>query len=389
MRAGGDTSSAVRALKQVAREAVGQAIPEPDWSHLERRILHGIDREGRVMPSQRRWQWVAAGLAAAALCLAVFIQHANPGASRVAKTSGKAQVLPAGRRDGDELASSGRVVAADQSVEVEHRGRATWTLEPNSKASVRSVGERITVQLHRGALVARVVPSPLAESFAVEVEQTRVAVHGTVFRVEREADSVMVEVREGTVVVGAVSSTGGHAWPLSAPSRGRFSLDGVLRSAAANVKPSESAQATAQPSATVPSSVRAPPVYALPSTPSSARASGKPAAASEPTPAVLAEGQERLQERPTIGQIEDGMSAFLSIANRCLAERTQSSGSVQVSVSSTVVLTVTPQGNVTRMQFNPPLAPPVSACIASRIGGVSMAPSRRGATITRAIELRR
>ena len=107
------------------------------------------------------------------------------------------------RLNGDQLALGTRLTAGNQPLVVEHLGRARWTLEPHATALVTDAGEFLTVKLESGALSAAVVPNPKPETFAVEVEGTRVAVHGTAFRVERVAERVQVEVSEGTVAVEA------------------------------------------------------------------------------------------------------------------------------------------------------------------------------------------
>ena len=88
-----------------------------------------------------------------------------------------------------------------------------------------------TLELERGSVQAEVVPRApaegLVEAFAVEVGQTRVAVHGTSFTVTRLADGVLVDVEHGAVAIGPTSHHGdttGHL--LVGPSRAIFSTRG-------------------------------------------------------------------------------------------------------------------------------------------------------------------
>ena len=90
--------------------------------------------------------------------------------------------------NGDQLALGTRLTAGDRALVVEHHGRASWTLEPHATARVSDAGEFLTITLESGALSATVVPNPKPETFAVEVGGTRVAVHGTAFRVERTGE---------------------------------------------------------------------------------------------------------------------------------------------------------------------------------------------------------
>src|SRR5262249_7983131 len=113
-------------------------------------------------------------------------------------------------------------------------GAVAWTLAPRGRVVVRSLGVSgvgHTVELERGSIRAEVTPRDpaegLIEAFAVEVENTRGAVHGTAFSVTREGDSVIVDVEHGSVAVGPkghVGVTTGHL--LVGPKRAAFSLDG-------------------------------------------------------------------------------------------------------------------------------------------------------------------
>ncbi|MEI9949618.1 MAG: FecR domain-containing protein [Pseudomonadota bacterium] len=78
------------------------------------------------------------------------------------------------------------------------------------------------------------MPNPKPETFAVEVGGTRVAVHGTAFRVERVAERVQVEVSEGTVAVEASGTHSSPAFLLRRNSRGTFALDGHTGSVEGN-----------------------------------------------------------------------------------------------------------------------------------------------------------
>ena len=85
-------------------------------------------------------------------------------------------------------------------------GVATWVIDPGSRVVVDSVAVPHVITLERGTVHAEVVPrnagDELVETFAVVAGTTRVAVHGTVFSVARAGDRITVEVTRGAVTVG-------------------------------------------------------------------------------------------------------------------------------------------------------------------------------------------
>src|SRR5205085_6851243 len=86
----------------------------------------------------------------------------------------------------------------------------------------------LTIELAYGSVHADVVPRAEGEAFAVEIEHTRVAVHGTSFTVSREGDRVVVEVAHGSVAVGPTGHPGStQGWLLVGPDQASFSLDGA------------------------------------------------------------------------------------------------------------------------------------------------------------------
>ena len=109
-------------------------------------------------------------------------------------------------------------------------GVVSLALAPNSRIEVvaNDLGTTehtggVTVALSRGSLHADVTPRTEGEVFAVEVERTRIAVHGTSFTVSREGDRVIVDVAHGSVAVGPVGHPGAtHGWLVVGPDRASF-----------------------------------------------------------------------------------------------------------------------------------------------------------------------
>jgi hypothetical protein len=353
-----------------------QRAPDPalDWQRIERHLDAQLvaSHPGFVKP--RRLIVIGLGVAAAAAFVVsvgvVADRTADPGVT-LTVTAHEAPEAPSvgtgsQRIDGDRLPLGRQVTAGAAPVEVEHRGRARWTLEPQSRAHISVVGRYLTVRLEQGAIVARVQPSG-SESFGVEVGKTRVAVKGTKFRVERRADDAEVEVSEGSVIVGSASQRGAtQGVILKAPARGSFTLD-------AAVAPS-SAIRSAQPApvAAVQRSLH-PVVRNRPSSPTEP--------AREPASAEL-------PRKPSLGEVDRGIAQLEAFANTCLVEHTKNSGEVHVSVESMAEVRIAPNGHVEHVAFAPPLAPPVYQCVMARVSQVRFAPSQLGGTVARTLVLK-
>lgn len=374
-----------QALARLVVELREQAAPEVDWQRVEARLLR---EPPPPTPSPwlsylRRLRVPAAGLLVAAAGTALFVVHRSEPARVLPSVQAAKQPL-----NGDQLALGTRVTSGDRPVVVEHSGRARWTLDPHATASVIQAGEFLTLRLDAGALSASVVPSPKPETFAVEVGGTRIAVHGTAFRVERTLDHVLVSVSEGTV---AIEPVGSHATPsflLRRGSRGSFALDGRTGSIEGNASALTSANG-AESHREI-STVSRPRVKRPNPTAQHApvpMTSSAPAAA-QFTPATPEPAALELPVQPSISDIETGVSAALDLMNRCFQDKTHSSGA-RVSVSTGLTVSVGGDGTVESVTFAPPLAPAVEDCAVLGLRSLKFARSREGVTFTRVFELLR
>lgn len=357
----------IEALRQVTREAAADAPPELDWERMEQRLLVANDSRPR-WPSEPRsarpalWKsrLALAGVAATLAVAAAFALFG--GSARVQPVPrGLMSALPTERDiDGDALAEGAVVRAGAELVHVRHAGRATWTLGPGSVAHLASRGEFLTVALDEGVVRSRVVPSPRAESFAVEVGATRVAVHGTVFSVRRDGDQALVSVTEGTVVVGPLAVRGRtEGFSLPAPSSGSFfagGLAGPLQGRAAEF---------VAPAAAAPS----------------------PAAASPESPAH-ARG-ERVPGAPSDADLERVTQLVADGVQQCFSSSTSQGGDVRVTLRTTLRFSVQPDGSVVSPVFDPPLAPAVHSCAAPLLADMRFSASRRGGKFSRKLDLQR
>ncbi len=353
--------------------------PELDWDKVETRLMNA-PRSVAAAPS-----WFSRlGVPAAALVAAGVAAYLLVPRQPKINTQVRAPIaqIPKGPINGDQLGLGTHVSAGNQNVIVEHAGRARWTLEPHASASVTDAGEFLTVRLENGALSASVTPQHKPETFAVEVGGTRVAVHGTAFRVERVGDRVSVEVTEGVV---AVEPAGAHSEPsflLRRGSRGSFGLDGrtgTVEGNASVVLPESSGKSHRQVA-------RVTTVHAAkPQASSTSSAPNPPAPANEEAPPTVAPAA--LPEQPSISEIEGGVSSAVQLLNQCFRDRTQSTS--MVSVSTGMTLSIAGDGSVQSVTFEPPLAPAVEDCGVAGLRNLAFAHSVEGATFTRMLELKR
>ena len=235
----------VRALRQLVNELRDEPIPELDWDRVERGLLERIAPERFARRRQQQPKegslgklLVFAAAAAAVLLLGIANQREPTAASSTAPrivdlsalTAVQSPDAPPAYRVG-QVAPSSTVVSGDKPVRFTLPGVASWTLAAHSRVTIKTVSVPHVLVLEKGSVLAEVVPrtssDQLIETFAVEADNTRVAVHGTVFSVSREGERVTVEVRRGAVTVGPTGHRGittGHL--LVGPSRASFSLDG-------------------------------------------------------------------------------------------------------------------------------------------------------------------
>ncbi len=378
-RTGVERRSEQRALDRLISELREQAAPELDWERVEARLLHEPQPQprGASLAFLSRLRLPAAGLLAVAAVVTVVM--ARKPAPVPAKQLAKLSNAPL---NGDQLALGTRVTAGDQPLAVEHHGRARWTLEPHATALVTDAGEFLTVRLESGALSAAVVPNPKPETFAVEVEGTRVAVHGTAFRVERVAERVQVEVSEGTV---AVEASGTHSMPaflLRRDSRGCFALDGRTGSVEGNAS-AVVADGGGQSRRAVAKVALAARAHAAVSAPTPAARAATPELSAEPVAPPQA-----LPVQPSISEIEDGVSSAVELVNQCFHDQTRSTG-IRVSANTGLTLSVAGDGTIQSVTFAPPLAPAVEDCAVNGLRALTFAHSVEGVTFTRLLELER
>jgi hypothetical protein len=371
------------ALDRLVAEARREPLPELDWDAVEASLLPRLGEAPRFeqQPRQRSYRGpVALALALAALsgAAAAFVVNGPapqaPRATAAPAPESELATRAGGTVDGDALAVGASLHADADRVVVEHAQHATWTLEPGSDAHVEQLGGVVRIALDRGAISAKVVKSPQPESFVIRVEGTRVAVHGTAFRVVRRGNSVRVEVTEGVVGVGPL---GGPSFDVVAPSNAITTLDGV-RTDRRHASRDTSVKNAERPH-TGPAEVAA---AGEPAPEPEEATEAAPEAPAEETPQVSAEAPQAPGSPPST----DGIVAAV---RRCFREQTVTSGDLHVSVSTQMSLRIQASGRIGEAVFTPPLAPGVRHCVDDRVGAMKFEASPEGFAVDRVLELER
>ena len=396
-------------LDELIREAKDQKGPSVDWGKVEASLFVRVEREARAQEALGRhagagkWVGVAAVLAAAAAI--PLLMARGPDASfeeaKVAKVASAGTLswkddhaVAHVTRDGagHDLAP-GEAVARGDAITV-HGGRAifvrpeprgvTWGAEDGAEVAVRTTGETLILTLAKGAVEAQVTPVPNGEAFAIDVEGSRVAVHGTHLRVEKQAGRAVVDLREGVVSIGPPPKSGATYGDLvTAPAHVEFDPadpHGTLKVAheiyrVRAPQPLESPHAT--PLAFGSQGLAAMPTPPVPAAPASTGATGAPHAPSAPPPASAGASASQASvaqpvpaPAPPANVDPDPEHKIAAAVRACARKRVEKSDGVVVTVSSRLDLRVGDKGIVESARFDPPLAPEVQECAASAIYGV-------------------
>lgn len=351
------------ALRRLVREARDESTPDLDWARIEERLVEKAQRAA-PRPAKSSLAPLAWSAMAVAAAVAVWLVSTRSPATGLPLSRSDVETLAPAVHDGNSLAIGSRIETTESEATVAHAERAQWTLSPSSSAVLVGRDERITVQLERGSVLSRVVQSPKPETFVVEAAGARVAVHGTVFRVALRDGRVIVDVQEGIVGVGPLGSA--PSFFVNAASHAEFAADG--RSGSIDGKPvrvGAASRSEAIKPTTTRGSLAAAPGDALP-----------------PAPAEL-------PDEPSINDIEAGIARAVDVTSACFRERTPGNDGVEITVRTALSLNIHGSGDVTDVDFQPPLSPAAAACANAAIAQVRFAPSQRGSKVTRLLELKR
>jgi ferric-dicitrate binding protein FerR (iron transport regulator) len=392
--------SALRTVRALSREAADAELPPIEWDRVEQNLFADIAGNERPaplepsLPAQRAVPpaprvgspWTAALAAAAGIALVVGAKWSEPQfPANESKPIARATLSVDGITLGDSLKPGDVVESRSRPLAYAKRGLVSFTVAPSSRVelvSAEQIGDgpgAVTLALAEGSVHAEVEPQADGEPFAIEVDHTRVAVHGTSFTVTRAGDRVIVEVSHGSVAVGPKGHRGAtQGWLVVGPDRASFSLDGAGDAEWLEHSPAKPADAIASRGDRV--SART----ALSADALDARRAKQSSVASAPTSArsghVVAgrvdsalhtdEGATSEKAAPdskTRVEQDDAVAAAILSGLEACYERQVSSFGVRFSIESSLTLSILPNGTVHEGVFNPPLSPTLMMCASEAI----------------------
>jgi ferric-dicitrate binding protein FerR (iron transport regulator) len=380
-----------KVVREARRHFGTEEAESVDWGEIDRGLFERIAEErrserARYTPrTMRAWPGVALAAAAAAVVFVVSerdgrrarVADVAPSVDEIAGTlvsidgDGQVRVGGAPVARGALLRAGDVIEARGAQATIERAGKLTLRIEAGSRATVTHTQGALVLALAEGAVEAQVVPVASGEAFAVDVDGSRVAVHGTHLRVARDGAHVAVDLSEGVVSVGQAPRVGSVLGTLvTAPGHAEFVA----------TNPSDTLTVTHDPSA-----VRSPVTLA-------SAAQGKPSPMAQPLfstsrsepsaplhpPAAVVPGSPHADAHPT-GEPQPGVPADVhpedAISNAvraCMAERPRAEN-VTVVVRTTLHLELADDGAVRAARFDPPVAPDVNTCAAASIYKVHFA----------------
>jgi hypothetical protein len=387
------------ALEKVVAEA-REELREPsvDWRAVERGLFARVEadrRAARARATHERGHIWMAGAASLAAAVVVLVLVARPSRQAAQADDGVAATLLAVRGTGEilvngtpagvgaELHGGDVVEGRGAQATFVRAGHVTVVLEAGSRAAVARVEDPLVLTLYQGAVDAKVVPVASGEAFAVDIDGSRVAVHGTRLRVAREADHVTVDLSEGVVSVGRAPRVGSVLGTLvTAPAHAEFAATDIrgtmtvthdpatVRELVTAFEPSASSVA-ATAIANPPAPARSPAVAAegRPAFNTAPKTVTSPPAASTvepppPPPGVASTAAPATT--PSTSPDPDAENTVAKAVRACIGEHPRPAD-MTVVVSTTLHLWVGDDGNVRSARFEPPVAPDVNACAAEGI----------------------
>jgi hypothetical protein len=386
-------------LEDVRRDA-----PEVDWAKVEARLFdaRGDVVAPRAKPTSRR-AIVASSLAIAAAFAIALAAPVRKFVGNEGAATAQAPVRPGLTLEASEGGRSGRAVAVGERIVgdgsyLRAAGRISIRVEPGAIVRVLDDRERIRLALDEGAVTADVVPVPGGEPFAVDVLGRRVAVHGTRLRVAITAGAVEVAVSEGSAVVGPPRGEGRTEGSVVAagalarfegdretllhdPARARELVDtafvahtakGVAPAPAADPGPRVDPSSGASDDTSSGASDD-------PGAPKTAKAIAKPVIASanaaEPSVAAVVEPARGLSAAALAGPLAGLSPALASCAPK-------SAAGVSLTIETTLILRIEPNGKVSDVSADPGLDAPVRDCVRARLSTIDF-PTATAATSVR------
>jgi hypothetical protein len=343
-----------RALRVLIEQLRDEPTPHIDFDRIERSMMAQLDGESRQTPRPRAGvsRYAFAGVIALAVAAGAMFMFRDKGSLLNSPRGSMAQQVRAID-----------AISADQRVN--HPGIGSWVAERGAKVRVvEDSADRVVLALDEGALIAEVIPRPIPDRFVVIAGHTRVAVRGTIFRVAREGDHVDVSVTRGVVAVGPEGASSGVS--LVAPRSGVFDLEGKLRGETTVVVPTLNNPLL---SGTDAGSNGTHPIDAVDTTASANAGNDSASQAKVDTSLSVSStrGAASASTKQTWTDEANLQARHASIAADCFRREAHLPSGVNVTATTTLVVTFDANHRVTGSSFRSPLAPAVEQCIVAAV----------------------
>jgi ferric-dicitrate binding protein FerR (iron transport regulator) len=387
-------------IREARDDLRGRDAPDVDWGAVEEKLFARIEdlktaERARFRGARRAWVATAAAAAAAFAVVALVFGRAPerlPLTSSVAPHPGEAgeavgsvaEIAPTGRVlvNGTPLGRGGSLAVGDtlevQGADalIDSPGKVRLIVERGSRIRLTRRRGPLVVALERGAVEADVTPVESGEAFAVDVAHSRIAVHGTHFRVARVGARALVDLTEGVVSVGEAPRDGSLLGSVvTAPAHVEFAVSNAKETLAVDhdptaVRPAASwggaaSRAELPPLLRRPATERAPEAAELRSAAAAKPAESRGATPPSTSDAAVSAAATTAVSSPLLSPLSPD-EAVTSAVRACMAERPRADN-VTVLFRTTLELDVAEDGAVRGARFDPPVLPDVNECAAPTI----------------------
>jgi ferric-dicitrate binding protein FerR (iron transport regulator) len=362
-------------LAEVRRDLGTVEAKTVDWTAVDAALFARIGEaqraeRARFAPQRRRGVTLAAVTLAAAAVLAALIggKTREPigregtavaeSAGTIVAIDGDGRVLVNGApvSSGTGLGLGDMLETRGVQATIERPGKLSLTLEAGSRTTVVHVRGALVVALESGAIEAQVAPVAAGEAFAVDVGNSRVAVHGTRLRVARAGERVVVDLNEGVISVGEAPRLGSvEGATINAPAHVEFMAGDALGTLTQTHDPAAVRGGDMRSHASTDSPM---PRLSLPKPESSASRLGATSSADGRPEPRLAPG---VGTKPALPIERSPTATITNTVRTCMAERPRADN-VTVVVRTELHLELADDGSVRTARFEPPVAPDVNAC---------------------------
>ncbi|MCS6898646.1 MAG: FecR domain-containing protein [Myxococcales bacterium] len=314
-------------IDQLVREARQQRNPGVELAIIEAKLFERIARgelpRTPLKLTQGRSWWPIAVIAAAAAAVVLLWSRLRP--SNQPPTN-----LPSTAMSPSPAVERIQKFRTDNEGRwLEVTGKASLWMEPNSEGTIQE-GDRLTVLLEEGAVILDVLPQPAPDKVEVLAGNYRISVKGTRFRVARRTEQIEVDVEHGAVQVTSLDGTTTPQW-LRGPAGGTYPASPIR-----TFQPFHRASSPVDSVVSLRTSATAEsPLPLPPRTPS--RNMGVPSSTD-----LLAQARD--------------------LVASCARSSTSVAPGVQVTIETSLTLSIAPGGHVEAFAFQPPLAPATEQC---------------------------